>query len=134
MNRLPLFRLLRRNNNLGYRRSPSLEQNMIAKVLMLLGGALFVLYLMIYSILFSTIAISEHEPSMLMGLMPLMLLVDFGIRFMVQQTPAMLIKPYLLLPLPRRCLIESFLFSSLVSVYNWLWLFFFIPYIILLFF
>lgn len=131
MNRLPLFRLLRRNNNLGYRRSPSLEQNMIAKVLMLLGGVLFVLYLMIYSILFSTIAISEHEPSMLMGLMPLMLLVDFGIRFMVQQTPAMLIKPYLLLPLPRRCLIESFLFSSLVSVYNWLWLFFFIPYIII---
>lgn len=131
MNRLQLFRLLRRNNNLGYRRSPSFEQNMVAKVLMLLGGAFFVLYLIIYSILFSTIAISEHEPSMIMGLMPLMLLIDFGIRFMVQQTPAMLIKPYLLQPLPRRSLIESFLVSSLVSVYNWLWLFFFIPYIII---
>jgi len=131
MNRLQLFRLLRHNNNLGYRRSPSFEQSMVAKILMLLGGAFFVLYLIIYGTLFATIAISEHEPSMILGLMPLMLLVDFGIRFMVQQTPSMLIKPYLLLPLPRRSLIESFLVSSLVSVYNWLWLALFLPYIII---
>ena len=134
MNRLQLFRLLRRNNHLGYRRSPAFEQSMVAKVLMLVGGAVFVLYLIIYGVMFASMAVtsgSHHEPAILMGLMPIMLLIDFGIRFMVQQTPAMLVKPYLLLPLPRNAVIENFLLSSVVSTYNWLWLAFFLPYVII---
>ena len=52
MNRLQIFRLLRHNNNLGYRRSPAFEQSMVAKVMMLIGGAVFVLYLIVYGVIF----------------------------------------------------------------------------------
>lgn len=132
MNRLQLFRLIRHNNKVGYRRSPAFEQSMVAKVLMVLGGVFFVFYLLLYGIMFGSIATSdEDEPALILGLMPLMLVIDFGLRFMVQQTPAMLMKPYMLLPLPRNSVIETFLISSVFSVYNWLWLAFFLPYVII---
>ncbi len=131
MKRAELFKLLRHNNQLGYRRSPAFEQSMIAKVLMIIGGGVFVLYLILYGTMFAYMAASEHEPSLLLGIMPLMLVLDFGIRFVVQQTPAMLVKPYLLMPLPRHAIIEIFLLSSIVSTYNWLWLAFFLPYFVI---
>ena len=133
MNRLQLFRLLRHNNNLGYRRSPAFEQSMVAKVMMLIGGAVFVLYLIVYGVIFGWASTPKgtNEPAVMVAFMPLMLLIDFGIRFMVQQTPAMLVKPYMLLPIPRNSVIENFLLSSLVSTYNWLWLAFFLPYAII---
>ena len=130
-NRIKLFFLLRRNERLGFRRSPSFEQSMVTKVLMMIGGGMFVIYLILYGVMFSYFATQEHEPAMLMGIMPLMLLVDFGIRFMVQQTPAMLVVPYLLLPMPRKSVIDSFLVSSVFSGYNLLWLSFFLPYFII---
>jgi len=128
MNRLQLFRLLRKNNQLSYRRSPAFEQSLIAKVLMMIGGGFFVLYLIIYGTLFAHLATQDDKPGMIIGLLPIMMLIDFGLRFMVQQTPSMLVKPYLLLPLPRNSIIESFLFSSVLSIYNLLWLAFFLPY------
>ena len=133
MNRFQLFRLLRRNNQTGYRRSPAFEQSMVAKVLMVIGGGMFVIYLIMYGTMFGYFAAEEQEPGFLMGIMPLMLVVDFGIRFMVQQTPAMLVKPYLLLPLSRNVIIENFLISSLVSTYNILWLAFYLPYTMIVF-
>ena len=108
---------------MSFRRSPAFEQSMVAKVLMAIGGGMFVLYLLIYGTMFAAMAASSQQPAMIMGLLPFLLIIDFGIRFMVQQTPVMLVKPYLLLPLPRKGLIETLLFSSLISVYNWLWLF-----------
>ncbi len=116
---------------MSFRRSPAFEQSMVAKVLMAIGGGMFVLYLLIYGTMFAAMAASSQQPAMIMGLLPFLLIIDFGIRFMVQQTPVMLVKPYLLLPLPRKGLIETLLFSSLISVYNWLWLFFFLPYLII---
>jgi hypothetical protein len=131
MNRFQLFRLLRHNNHLGYRRSPAFEQSMIAKVLMVIGGAMFVLYLIIYGVMFGYFAADSDTPGFLFTLMTIMLVIDFGLRFMVQQTPAMLVKPYMLLPLPRQAIIENFLLSSIVSTYNWLWLAFFLPYVVI---
>ncbi|MBR1933945.1 MAG: hypothetical protein IJ841_09710 [Prevotella sp.] len=131
LSRLQLFRIIRRNNKLGYRRSPAFEQSMVAKVLMVLGAVFFVFYLIGYGVMFASIATGEDEPTMIYGLMPLMLVIDFGLRFMVQQTPAMLMKPYMLLPLPRNSVIDHFLVSSVISTYNWLWLAFFLPYIVI---
>ena len=45
MNRFQLYRLLRKNINISYKRSPIFEQNKWAKVLTYFGGAVFVLYL-----------------------------------------------------------------------------------------
>ena len=48
MNRLKLYRLLRRNTKMAFRRSPTFEQSMVAKVMMLLLGGMFVIYLIFY--------------------------------------------------------------------------------------
>ena len=131
MNKFQLFRLLRHNNQLGFRRSPAFEQSMVAKVMMYLGAAFMTIYLIAFGIMFSTIANSEDQPAIVLVILPLLLLFDFGMRFMVQQTPAMLMKPYMLLPMPRCAVIDTFLLTSLLSGWNWLWLSLFIPYFII---
>lgn len=122
MNRLALFRLLRHNQHLGFRRSPAFEQGMIAKVLSFLGGCVFVVYLIIIGSVFGLTAKTEGA-GMLMALMPFVVIIDFFMRFIVQQTPDMLVKPYMLLPMSKYAVIECFLLTSLTSIYNFLWLF-----------
>ena len=51
MNKLELFKLLRKHINLSYRRSPAFEQNRWAKVLIGFGGLMFILYLVIYGVM-----------------------------------------------------------------------------------
>ncbi|MBQ3632549.1 MAG: hypothetical protein II949_15170 [Prevotella sp.] len=128
MNRITLFRLLRRNNKLGVRRNPAFEQSVVAKVLMYIGAGMMCLYLIMFAVIFSGLANDEAEPAMWLVIMPLLMCIDFGLRFVVQQTPLMLVKPYMLLPLPVHSVIETFLLTSLLSGYNWTWLCFFVPY------
>ena len=132
LQRYRLFRLISHNNRLAFLRSPSFQQGLIAKVLMLIGGSFFVLYLLIYGTMFGSMAAGGDSFALLLGLMPIMLLIDFFIRFMVQQTPAMMLKPYMLLPLPRRSVVDTFLITSQLSIYNFLWLAMFIPYAIII--
>ena len=133
MNRLKLFRLLRRNNNLAFRRNPAYEQSVAARVMMVLGAGFMAVYLIFFALMFSSMANAEAEPGMWLLFAPLLMLLDFGARFAVQQTPAMLVKPYMLMPLPQRSVIETFLLTSLASGYNWTWLFFFLPYAFIVF-
>lgn len=125
---LQTFRLLRRNNRISFRRSPIFEQSMVAKVLMLFGAGIMAIYLIFIGIAMSVVANESAEPATLLLALPVFLLIDFGMRFIVQHTPAMLLKPYMLLPLPRRSVIDTFLLSSVFSGYNLLWLFLFVPY------
>ena len=128
MTRFQIFRQLRRNNMLSYRRSPAFEQSMVAKVMMALGAGIMAIYLIIFAISFAVLSNEEAEPAVIMMLLPFLLLVDFALRFMVQQTPAMLLKPYMLLPMPRRSVVDTFLVTSVLSGYNSTWLFLFLPY------
>ena len=99
MTRLQLFRLIRKNLRLGDRRSPAFEQGVIAKVLMFFGAGMFVCYLIFIGVMLG-LAAKEAGAGFLISLMPVILTVDFFLRFLVQQTPAMLMKPYVLLPIP----------------------------------
>ena len=129
MNKLQLFRILRRNTNLSYRRSAAFEQNQWAKVLIYLGAGFFALYLIIYGTAIG--AAAEGEPGTIISFMILILPIDFLLRFIFQTTPAMMVKPYILMPISRYTAIECFLASSHVSGYNLLWLAMFIPYSII---
>ena len=129
MNKIQLFRLLRRNTNLSYRRSAAFEQNQWAKVLIYLGAGFFALYLIIYGTAIG--AAAEGEPGTIISFMILILPIDFLLRFIFQTTPAMMVKPYILMPISRYTAIECFLASSHVSGYNLLWLAMFIPYSII---
>jgi hypothetical protein len=126
MNRLQLYRLLRKNTNLSYKRSPVFEQNKWAKALIYFGGAFFSLYLIIYGALIALTA--DGEAGRMISVMPIILVIDFLLRFIVQTTPGMMVKPYILQPISRYTAIECFLISSHLSGYNFLWLAMFLPY------
>ena len=129
LNRLKLFLLLRRHNWLAFRRSPAYEQSMVARIMMIIGAGIMIVYFIFLGTMFGGMASSSDLPGMLLMFMFIfLLLLDFFIRFMVQKTPAMLIKPYMLLPIPRRSVVDTFLATSLTSGYNWLWLALILPY------
>ena len=130
MTRLQLFRLIRKNLRLGDRRSPAFDQGVIAKILLYLGAGMFVCYLIFFGVMMGLVA-KEESAGFIVALLPAILAIDFLLRFMVQQTPLMLIKPYILLPISKYTVIEHFLVSSVTSAYNFLWLALFLPYAII---
>ena len=132
MNKFQLYRLLRKNTNLSYKRSPAFEQNKWAKLLIYLGGGIFALYLIMYGCLAGMGA--EGEAGLMLAFAPIYMAIDFLLRFIVQTTPGMMVKPYILQPISRYTAIECFLIGEHVSGYNWLWLCMFVPYSIILLF
>ena len=134
MTRFQLFLLLRRHTRLAFRRSPAYEQSLVARVMMVIGAGFMVVYLLFLGIMFGMMAAEAQSPGLLLlFLSTFLLLVDFGSRFVVQKTPSMLVRPYLLLPLPRRAVVETFLLTSLLSGYNWTWLALVLPYTFIVF-
>ena len=132
MNKIQLFRLLRKNVKLSEKRSPIFEQNKWAKGIAYFMAALFVFYLLLYGIIIG--ASSDGEPGVMITAMILILPIDFFLRFIFQQTPAMQAKPYILLPISKYSVIELFLCSSHLSGFNFLWLGMFIPFSIIVLF
>ncbi|MBO4826285.1 MAG: hypothetical protein J5506_03475 [Prevotella sp.] len=134
MNRFQLLRELRRHIRLSEKRSMAYNQNKTAKVIMYILGGFSVVYLIFLAVLFALIAneTSTYTPyELLYGLLPFFSAVDFGFRFMAQQTPSQLVKPYILLPIPKHACIETFIFSSMITPNNLLWLAIFLPYSIM---
>ena len=124
-----IFKLLRRNISLSEKRHPMFEQNRVSKIFLYIGLAFICLYLLVLGTTLGWVARQGDEaiifPIMMIFLLPL----DFLMRFGIQQTPAMLLKPYVLLPIRRKDVIDSFLISSLISSGNFIWLSFFLPYV-----
>ena len=134
MTRLQLFFLLRRHTRIAFRRSPAYEQSLVARVMMVLGAGFMVIYLLFFGTMFGMMANESQSPGLLLLLMPAFLLeIDFFCRLTFQRTPAVLVKPYLLLPVPRHAVVETFLLTSLTSGYNWTWLALVLPYVFILF-
>ena len=129
MNRLQIYRELRRHGKLGEKRHPMLEQSMAAKVMMYIGAGIMAIYLVFLGSLFGKLAAEEEAPAIILGLMVLLLMpIDFLMRFIAQQTPMMFVKPYLLLDMPRKTVVESYLLNLVSSGYNFLWLTLLVPY------
>lgn len=128
MNRLKLFFLLRKQNSLALRRSPAFEQSVVARVMMVFGAGLMVIYLIFIGTMLAMPAAESSTPALLLAMMPLWMVIDFGLRFMVQQTPAMMVKPYMLQPIPFYVVVETFLVNTLLAGYNWVWLAMLLPY------
>ena len=107
---LLIYRELRRHRKMAERRSFGYQQNKAAKVIVCIAMAVMAVYLMGAAVGLALIANdSRHFTSIeIMCLCaPFIFALDFVMRFSVQQTPAQIIKPDLLLPLPRRTCINS---------------------------
>lgn len=134
MNRYQLFKELRHHVKLSEKRSPVYEQNKTAKAIIYLMGGFLIVYLLFLSVMFAMIANSSRtftSCEFLFGLLPFLLPADFLLRFLGQQTPAQLIKPYILLPIPKHACVESFIISSMVTPNNLIWLVITVPYAIM---
>ncbi len=108
--------------------------NRAAKVMVYILIFLVIGYLMFFSVLLALLA-NDMETctpyEMFFGIMPFILVVDFFVRFISQQTPAQRTKPYSLLPIPKYTCIELFILSSLMSPNNLVWLALTVPYSIM---
>jgi len=128
MNKYQLYKLLSQHNKLRERRNPAFDQNKVAKVLVYIGAGLMGAYLIFIGLAFGFAANQAGEPSFMLAIFPFILALDFLLRFVVQQTPAMMVKPYILLPMPRNSVVEVFLVRTLINGYNWIWLCLLVPY------
>ena len=134
MKRLEIIRELRRHRKLAEKRAIDYERNKTAKyVLMFLGGFVIV-SLIFFAVIFSLVAnesTSETAIELMMGISPYILLVDFLFRFVAQQTPSQIVKPYVLLPIPKSTCIDTFVGTSLFTWGNAIWFAMLIPYAIM---
>ena len=128
MNRIQLFFTLRRNLKLSEKRSPMFEQNKIAKIFVYLGLGFTVLYLIVIGTMLGW-GTRGGDFTLLFAVMPFLLTLDFLMRFGMQQTPAMLVKPYSTMPIRRAAIIDCFLVTNIFSAGNLIWMGLFLPYI-----
>ena len=101
---------------------------MVAKVLKYIGAAVVAAYMIFLGSMFGAMAADSDEPSIILLLLLVLLAFDFLGRFMTQQTPMVFIKPYMLMPIPAKTVVESYLLTILTSGYNFLWLSLLLPY------
>ena len=134
MNRLQLYRTLYRHRSLSMRRALDYEHNRSAKYLFYIGYIMSFVYMLFIAVLLSLKVNSMRDTNaagLIVGILPIILLVDLFIRFTYQQTPAQIIKCYALLPLPRKVCIESFIGASLFNLGNAWWYVLFVPYCVM---
>ena len=132
--RFDAIRILLKHRRMAERRSLDFGKNKAAKVVVFISMALMAVYLMAASVIFALIANDSRTftaTEILCATLPFILTFDFFIRFLAQQTPSQIVKPYTLLPLPTAVGIDAFITSSLINWGNALWLALIIPYIIM---
>ena len=129
MNKIQLFFLLRKHTKLSQKRHPMFEANQYGKFF----GYLFISIMAVEFIALGTflgwIAAKEYTPELIFYVMPFILIFDFFGRFATQQTPLMLVKPYLLTPISKYSAIECFLVTQVLDTGNLIWLTATLPYV-----
>lgn len=127
-----LFSIVRQNQKLAAKRSPMYDKNRFAKFLIYFMVAYWAALLLFMGVMLPT-AFEASAPSMEpyhimnQGLIYI-LIVDFLVRFIIQTATSQEIKPYLLLPVKRKKLIDVLLLQSSISLYNLFWFFMLIPF------
>lgn len=132
MNRWKLLLILRKQGNLALRRSPAFEQSIVAKIMTLFGAGMFIIYFIFIGSFMALGATESRTYTLVLALLPLWLAIDFGERLVFQQTPAVMVKSYLLQPLPFYSVVETFLLNTLLAGFNWIWLALYLPYAVIL--
>ncbi len=126
-----LFNLLRRQRNLAERRDPIFEANRAAKWLIGISVAFMIVYLIMFAILLALTANDTRRYTsieFIMAVSPFIMLLDYWVRFLAQQTPSQIIKPYVTLPIPKYTCIDCFVITSLFNWGNTVWFTLLIPY------
>ncbi len=127
-----LFKELRRHNKLAAQRNPMYEKNRFAQFFLIFGAIFWVAYLIFMGTMLALAlkkSVVQFEAyQMLNTVLPLVLSLDFLMRFPLQKPPTQEITPYLLLPIKRKRVIDYLLLRTIPHYINFFWLFFFIPF------
>lgn len=126
-----LYPILKIHEKLAEKRSPMLMQNKYGKIITYFTMTFIIGYLMLFAVMFSLTAndlktLTAYE--FLYSLLPIIVLVDLGIRFTAQETPNQHVKPYVLLPISRYTCIDFFIIRSLLTWGNLIWMFLYVPF------
>ncbi len=134
MKTLDIIRTLRQHRKLAEKRSIGHDNQTKAKVVGYIGLSIMIIYLLGLSIMFAMImndASSISPAATFFGFAPFIFVMDVCFRFMAQQTPSQLVKPYVLLPISKYTCIHYFLLRSLFSWFNLCWHFLLIPFAVM---
>ena len=126
-----IYQALRRHRKLAERRDVNFESNRMAKFFIAFTMLVVIIYLIGAAIILSTAVNSMRNVSAVeffFSIMPVILTVDFFVRFMAQQTPTQIIRPYSILPIRFATVTNGFVLSSLMSRSNLIWFFLIAPY------
>ena len=132
MTKFQLYKLIRRNDNLKDERHPMFEKNRFMKIL-----AIFYWLYIAAMLLFMGVILPSAFRGMyngvaafhiLDGFVLYLLINDFWIRTILQETPAQKGRPYALLPIRRSFLMNIYLFHSGFSLGNLFWGFLLVPF------
>ena len=129
MNKLQLFFLLRKNTKLSEKRNPMFEANQYGKLFGYIMVSILAIEFIAGGTFLGWVAAKDDEPQVLIYTMPFVLFADFCMRFMTQQTPMMLVKPYLLTPISKFTAIDCFLINQVLDLGNCFWMTLFLPYV-----
>ncbi len=131
MNTLEIIRTLHQHRKLAQKRAAGHENQTKAKIIGYVVLAIMAIYLLFLAVMFALIMNDSPgiSPSAtFLSLAPFLVVVDICFRFMAQQTPAQLVKPYITLPMSKYTCVHYFLFQTLFSWSNSLWHILLIPF------
>ena len=123
MNVWNLFNELRRHRKYAGVRNVNVTRNRTAKYIIYVLFAFVIIYLMIIAagLAFIVNDSDNNEISsveFISALLPFILIIDFFCRFIMQQTPSQIIKPYTLLPIKRSDCINNFIAVCFILCWN----------------
>ena len=132
MTKYKLYKLICRNDSLKDERHPMLEKNrfmkMLAIFMFLYYAAILVLMGVTMPMAFRGMYNGVSAFHVMDGLVLYLLITDFWMRFMLQETPAQKGRPYALLPIRRSFLMHVYLIRAGLSWGNLFWGFLLVPF------
>ena len=132
MNKYRLYRLISQNADLKDKRHPMLDKNRFMKFLMAFvwlqyaASLIFVGVMMAIGMKHSYNGVAGYH--VFDGGLLYVLIIDFWVRFVLQETPAQNVQPYALLPIRRTFLMHLYLTRSGLAWGNLFWGFLLVPF------
>ena len=134
LNKFEIIKILLHHRRVAEQRNLDSTKNRFARAMVYFSVGVVITYLMLIAVGFS-LAINGSRTTtaieFICSILPFVLAIDFGMRFIAQQTPSQIIKPYSLLPLPRNICVDAFILSSIINWGNFIWFAFFVPFMLM---
>src|SRR5690606_22159516 len=121
-----------------FKRSSSFQKGIAIKILLVFGAIYFgvsFLFLGIGAYFLVEETFPQSDPLVVVNnYLVYWVVAELAVRFFLQQLPVMNIKPYMVLPVKRSTTIHYLLGKTAISYFNFLPLFFFLPFSVVLLF